>query len=332
MTQPDDNYPPQVQKARRQIENGMGSLLDEFERQRLAAERAQGRAREARALSKALAAELGAPFVLRIADAELLQHLAAQHAQAVLDAVGSEIVTAGFGPWGEQVLDDTLAAVGFTPQFLDEQAGDFEIFVVGSKGVDVDELAIPIYRRLEQGRPVRLYSQELWLLYLMTGSDPLQWSPELLQRCFGTGHPVLQAFVNEDWDWPEWIEVSVGGGEGGDDHDGAEFESGPSPLHTFGYRAGVGHGTASRRERLRAFLECRTIADYCDADHHDSAYRESWGRPLSARRLRRMVSHLRWLLRFQGADARKAEAREHWRQDLAWMRTVLGPVVTGPGL
>ena len=55
-------------------------------------------------------------------------------------------------------------------------------------------------------------------------------------------------------------------------------------------------------------------------------------RPLSARRLRRMLSHLRWLLRFQGADARKAEAREHWREDLAWMRTVLGPVVAGPGL
>jgi hypothetical protein len=28
MIQPDDNYPPQVQKARRQIENGLGSLLD----------------------------------------------------------------------------------------------------------------------------------------------------------------------------------------------------------------------------------------------------------------------------------------------------------------
>ncbi len=111
-----------------------------------------------------------------------------------------------------------------------------------------------------------------------------------------------------------------------------ELESGPSPLSAFGYHAGVGRSTASRRERLRAFLECRTIADYCDADHHDSAYRESWGRPLSARRLRRMVSHLRWLLRFQGADARKTEAREHWRQDLAWMRTVLGPMVAGPGL
>ena len=83
---------------------------------------------------------------------------------------------------------------------------------------------------------------------------------------------------------------------------------------------------------LRAFLECRTIADHFDADHHDSAYRESWGSPLSARRLRRMVSNLRWLLRFQGADARKADARDHWRQDLAWMRTVLSPGVTGPGL
>ncbi len=88
---------------------------------------------------------------------------------------------------------------------------------------------------------------------------------------------------------------------------------------------------ASRRERLRAFLGCRTIADYLDADHHDSAYHESWGRPLSLRRLHRMQGHLHWLLRFQGADARKAVAREHWRQDLAWIRTVLGPMVAGPG-
>jgi hypothetical protein len=45
-----------------------------------------------------------------------------------------------------------------------------------------------------------------------------------------------------------------------------------------------------------------------------------------------MVSHLRRLLRFQGADARRTQARDHWRQDLAWIRKVLDPMVAGPGL
>lgn len=47
----------------------------------------------------------------------------------------------------------------------------------------------------------------------------------------------------------------------------------------------------------------------------------------SETRLRRMVSHLRWLLRFQGADPRKFEARDGWRQDIEWMRRALGPMV-----
>jgi hypothetical protein len=82
----------------------------------------------------------------------------------------------------------------------------------------------------------------------------------------------------------------------------------------------IGRNVRSRsRNRRSRWAEIRT-------------YHESWGRPLSLRRLHRMQSHLHWLLRFQGADARKAVAREHWRQDLAWIRTVLGPMVAGPGL
>ena len=317
-----EDYPPEVRKAKRQVEKGLESLLGEVDRQRDALSRERERAREARDHVKELEAELGAPFVLRVADRELLRHLASLHAPVVIEAVGTAVVTIGSGPWEEEELDEVLGGVGFTPQLLDEVASDFEVFVVGSSDVVPDELAKFIYPRLERGEGVRLYSQELWLLYLMTGSDPLEWDADLLKRCFGMVHPVLQAFTNEEWDWPGWIDL-LGDGEGGS----VVLESGPSPLHAFGYRAGVGTYAAGRQERLRSFLGCRTLTDYFDAEHHDRNYRESWGRPSSVARLRRMVSHLHWLLRFQGADARKTEARDHWRQDIEWMRRTLGPMV-----
>lgn len=271
-------------------------------------------------LVKQLQAELDQPFLLRVSDESLLGILAALHAETVIDALGHEPVTLGSGPWPEETYDTALEQASFVPQLLDEYAADFEVFIVGTTGVEIDELAQVLESRMEDSLPVRLYSQELWLLYLMTGQDPLMLEPELLRDAFGLKHPVLGAFVNPEWDWPELGVAS--GGSGGDVF---SLERGASPLHGFGYRAGVGTLRSERRKTLEEFLACKSLLSYFDADHHDTDYRNSWGRPSSGGRLRRMVNHVRWLYRFQGASPRKIQARNDWREDLEWMRKTLGP-------
>jgi len=75
----------------------------------------------------------------------------------------------------------------------------------------------------------------------------------------------------------------------------------------------------------RGLTECRSLLPYFDADQHDLADRNSWGRPSSSLRLRRMVSHIRRLYRFQGASPRKITARNDWKEDLEWIRRTLAP-------
>lgn len=223
----------------------------------------------------------------------------------------------GSGPWDELVFDATLESAGFVPQLLDEEASSFEVFVVGEDGVDVDALAEAVQERLDQGAPVRLYSQELWLLHLMTGCDPLAMDESVLIEVFARSHEVLGAFVNEEWNWP-----SLGQRAGAPP---PPPERGASPLHAFGYRAGKRTDAATRRAKLEEFFECRRLAPYFDESQQDLAYRNSWGRPGSSARLRRMVHHIRWLIGFQGASADKAEANRNWNDDLAWIRKVLAP-------
>ena len=264
--------------------------------------------------------QIDQPFLLRVSDERLLTHLAGLHAEAVIESCGHEPVTLGSGPWPEETFDGILEQAGFVPQLLDDYASEFEVFVVGRADVEHEDLANAIQARLDQGLPVRLYSQELWLLHLMTGRDPFSLDFGLLRRSFAIGHPVLSWFIDKDWDWPE-LAVATDGGRGVAE----PLERGASPLRLFGYQAGVRTHEADRRKALEEFLACKDLSSIFEVEHHDTNYRNSWGRPSSGARLRRMVSHLRWLYRFQGADPMKIQARNDWKDDLDWMRKTLGP-------
>ena len=174
-------------------------------------------------------------FLLRVSSEPVLNWLACLNAEAVIGEVGHEPITIGSGPWDEELFDTVLEQAGFVPQLLDEHASEFEVFVVGESGVEIDALAGAIQARLDEGLPVKLYSQELWLLYLMSGTDPLQQGADALRSVFGEGHGSLAAFIDDAWGWPELRASEAGGGTGE-----GQLERGSSPLHAFGYRAGVG--------------------------------------------------------------------------------------------
>jgi len=316
-----------LERAQTELNKRVSELLAEVETHRQRADAADRRREEEAATHRErlrqlreLRAQLNAPLVLRVNDADLLHTLACLNSQQVIEALGNQPVTLGTGPWKETDFDAALEQAGFVPQRMDECATDFEVFIVGYEGVDINALAGVLDARLEQGLPVRLYSQELWLLYLMTGVDLLSLDAEILQRAIGSEHPILSAFVNEVWEWPQWP-----ASPDGSDPPGGSFalESGASPLHAFGYHAGKRTTMSERRDKLKDFLLCKNLTPYFDPDHHDAAYRAAWGRPSSSKRLQRMVSHIRWLHHFQGASPAKGAAREDWSEDLEWIRRSL---------
>jgi hypothetical protein len=309
------------------INKSVQMLLSTIERQDSEIASLTARAESAEARLTVAESDLALPFVLRIQDEEWLARLAGNHAQSVIDATGGQPVTIGHGPWMEENYDDVLNNLGIEPQTFDQYAKDFEIFVVGRNAVDIDSLAAVLEGRMWEGLPVRLYSQELWLLYLMTGIDPLSVDVESVRRNFGPHHPVLAAFDNEVWRWPDWsYEESV-------DEDIEDaissytgfpgLENGPSPLHSFGYRVGKSTDEADRRAVLQRFFRCRSLEPYFDSKYHDENYRNAWGGPSTRARLDRMMSHIGWLIAFQGSDSRKRIAKNNWRQDLRWIRTTL---------
>jgi hypothetical protein len=316
-----------LERVHTELNRRVSELLADVETHRQRADAAEKRRNEEAATHRErlrqlreLRAQLNAPLVLRVNDTDLLHTLACLNAQHVIEALGNEPVTLGSGPWKETEFDDALEQAGFVPQLLDDCATDFDVFIVGQEGVDIDALAGALEARLDQGLPVRLYSQELWLLHLMTGVDLLSLDTEMLQGTFGSEHPVLCAFVNEVWEWPHWPAPTDGVGPPGDS---ISLESGASPLHAFGYHAGKRTTATERRDKLKDFLLCKNLTPYFDADHHDAAYKAAWGRPSSSKRLHRMVSHIRWLHHFQGASPSKGAAREDWSEDLEWIRRAL---------
>lgn len=306
------------------INEGVQALLATIEKQDSENEALTARAESAEARIAALEAELVVPFILRIHDQDLIARLASIHAQSVIDSTGGQPVTIGYGPWMEEHFDDVLQQIGIEPQVFDDDAKDFEIFVVGRSAVDIDSLAAVLEERMGSGLPVRLYSQELWLLYLMTGIDPLSIDAECIRRNFGSHHPVLAAFDNDVWRWPDWsFEESVEEAMEDDVDIFSGFsglEKGPSPLHAFGYRVGKLTEEGDRRAVLQRFFRCRSLESYFDSKYHDDDYRISWGGPSSRVRLERITSHIRWLIAFQGSDSRKVIAKNDWLQDLRWIR------------
>jgi hypothetical protein len=308
-----------LRRVQHDLDGEIKSLKEQLEaaldRATKASSLSRDRAREIRELRE----ELGSAFLLRISNTEVLTWLAGLHAHEVQEVLGTTPVTLGKEPWDELIFDEALESAGFVPQLLDEEASNFQVFVVGREGVDIDALAGAVQDRLDRGDPVRLYSQEMWLLHLMSGSDPFALEQRVLIEVFAQSHDTLSAFVNEEWDWPRLGQTGVGPGGT------TVIERGASPMHAFGYRAGKGTDAATRRAILKDFLECRSLAPYFDDEQHDLAYRNSWARSGSSARLRRMVEHIRWLISFQGASPYKSEASQNWRSDLAWVRKVLSP-------
>lgn len=218
----------------------------------------------------------------------------------------------GEGPWSETLLKEALQDNGY--EFWTLPDVDLRHLIVGRKDWTKEALIEQI--DAVDGKPLRVYSQEMFLTKLMTGRDPFDANDPDLLLAFAKGHPALEFLLSLPEPWPT---VCEGNGGSIDVVDGDDLGVAETPLHLLGYHVGAtSQLTVSKRREL--LTECFTTHDLKFTKVSSEKYKRKWGRGGSAQRLYRMAVHIKWLADGQGKDPRKPQARLDWINDLEWLQ------------
>ncbi|CAN5442858.1 hypothetical protein BH09GEM1_BH09GEM1_07460 [soil metagenome] len=189
-----------------------------------------------------------------------------------------------------------------------EPAAYTEVLVLGREEWRPKEIDGLLRKRA--GRTLRVYSQEMFLAYLLSGNDPLDTPKVALQM--GRGHAGLEYLMNVGFKWPS---IAVRGsrprGLLSEDWRSESF------LKAKGYIVGNGAGNhpTSRRRALARAYKGRIPTRF------GPEYASDCGSPSSAGRLKRIAYaiaksyHL-----FAGRNGSDSTACTHWARDLRWLR------------
>jgi hypothetical protein len=220
-----------------------------------------------------------------------------------------EVSVFGCDPFEPQDFDDFLKRHHVVPRRIDENS---EVVVLGRKDwtrAEIDRLI-----DLRVGQILRIYSQEMFLVFMTLGLDPFDGT-SVVMEAFKTGHPGLE-FVSRGWSG--WVTTFVR-----EDRRNSSARRSletelvdESPLHVLGYRVGrTGEDTVTRRRILRrAFTGELPKVDTIE-------YMESWGKPGSPKRLKKIADNI---ASYSGGMRNRPnpseEAIEDWESDLEWLR------------
>jgi hypothetical protein len=213
----------------------------------------------------------------------------------------------GEGPLSENVTSEVLGRHGFSVYAVPDE--DVEVLVVGREGWSEEALESQVEAR--EGNTLKVYSQEMMLLALITGCDPFDEDEDLIRE-MGKGHPALEFLMGLDFKWPS---VSCGTGEGIVITDAAWHEN--SPLTAMGYRVGYsGLDLLSRRGKLVQIVNNRIQfpGDFSAAE------KRKWGSPRSVTRLEQVAVHMVRNISLFGSRPNYKVAVSEWREDLAWLK------------
>jgi hypothetical protein len=189
-----------------------------------------------------------------------------------------------------------------------EPAAYTEVLVLGREEWQAKQIDGLLRKRA--GDTLRVYSQEMFLAYLLSGNDPLDTPKVALQM--GKGHPGLEYLMKVGFKWPS---IAVKGSR--PSHALSEEWRSESFLKAKGYRVGDGagnHPMFRRRALARAYagkIPMRFGAEYA----------VDCGSPKSAGRLKRIAYaiaksyHL-----FAGRRGRDSTACTQWARDLRWLK------------
>ncbi len=226
----------------------------------------------------------------------------------------------GVGPWElleKDGLQEFLEEKGFEVVQITDPSTKHIILGSNSSTVDPDDIDIQIERSISEDFELRIYTQELFIIWLITGEDPLDnWAEDDLLALVADHEPMQHVLSHRIFTWPEIFTPDVRN----DDYEVKTFEwSGSlaeeSPLAKMGYTVRAdGISQLKRREILKAAFSSSQMDRYLLTD----VDRKRWGRANTAQRLYSISHLISWLAGFQGTT--KPEARYKWEEDLSWLK------------
>ena len=226
-----------------------------------------------------------------------------------------EIGIQGDGPWTVMEFQEFLTRKQFSVANITDSG--VEYIILGSNNIDEGELSQQIARSIEEGFDLHIYSQELFLAWLITGKNPLEeWSEKDLLKSV-EGHESLEYLTGStEFPWPQLVDhefVNKTYEVKTFDWDGSLSEE--SPLRKLGYSVQADMlSMLERRAILKEAYSSKALNKYLNNSHD----LDRWGSPNTAQRLYAISSLITWLANFQGST--KPAAREKWISDLRWLK------------
>ncbi len=230
--------------------------------------------------------------------------------------VPKQVLLIGDGPWPMDDFTGLLQNLEFEV-WQNDSYDDIEVVIVGRNNWSKEIVDAQINAR--DGKSLRVYPQELFVLLLSMQVDPLEIAEvdDLLK--FVEAHPVFDHLLKQEFPWPESTYEDGPPATVSQGFDGVDA----SPLFKLGYTVAQNIGlTPSKRHAVLEETFSEDSLPWCISDE----YMEDWGLQGSRKRLRRIAWHLHMLARRSRKNPKLKEAVAKWENDLRWLKSLYKPV------
>jgi hypothetical protein len=240
------------------------------------------------------------------------------------ELVDQPVAILGDGPWPSEHLNQMLKrkrvyAISLKPIV--------QAVIVGTSNVDTASIKEWLGETYATNK---VYPQELFALYVVTGIDPVQAIDKEHAEHWVREHPVLhELFGNPEVDlaWNFLRNTEQNDEEFDEDQKVSHLPDGESPLIKMGYIVGTHFGLppSERREILKRAFEGRIPR----ATNHENIeeYMEQWGAPGASQRLWRIAKHLAGQIYLKRRNPTMEVAVSEWSADLKWLHMHIYPRV-----
>ena len=227
----------------------------------------------------------------------------------------SLLMTSGDGPYKKKDFDGFLTWLNFSVFSLDisKDFASAEILIIGQEGWNKDDIRDLIDKR--RGHTLRVYSQEMFLAYLLVGADPLTSKDRDWIISLGEGHSALEFLQSFGSIWPS-TDVSGGGGVEIDDSNWPQV----GVLSKMGYKVGK-DGIYDQNMRHQVLNMIYLKEQGALPRVMSKSYLDEWGLAGSCKRLEKMANSIATFCRnAKRKDNDMTVAIKHWEEDLKWLK------------